>query len=326
MRLILSIILCLFTLLYAHEEAGSLSVILDFSYLKRNISDNEYLNLEVPEYLHPPAEDKEHSHAVKKNGFNLNYGEVAFLIPVEENIEMSGTFHLAEDTFEIEELYGLFKYKNFLSKIGKFRSETGILNKQHDHDWYFYELPVTYLSFFSVHGLNEKGIQGKFQNKYLNTGLEILNGDNEKSFGYGNASLYTAYIKPKYKNFSTGLSFIQGKNKEGKTISIYIFETLLNLKKFIIQGEYLERHKNTFQSGFYILGVYKPLKNLHIGYRYEYLKGNLYKHSIVANFYKRKNIRLRFQYNIDKTRYSNKSKKDIDEFIIEITLNNSFKF
>jgi len=129
MFIFLFILLCSFTFIYAHEERGKLNIILDVSYLKRNISDNDYLNSKIPEYIHPAVEDKEHIHAIRKNGFNLNYGEIAFLVPIEKNIDMSGTFHLAENTFEIEEFYGLLKNGNFLSKLGKFRSETGILNK-----------------------------------------------------------------------------------------------------------------------------------------------------------------------------------------------------
>ena len=326
MRHILLVLLCLFSFLYAHEDNTNIDLILDVSYLNRNITDREYLITEVPDYIHSAQEDSGHTHAIRKNGFNLNYGEVAFLVPVEENVEMSGTFHLAEDTFEIEEFYGLFEYENLISKVGKFRSETGILNKQHDHDWYFYELPIVYFSFFSVHGLNEKGIQGRFENRFINVGGEILNGDNENSFGYGNASLYTVFIKPKYKSFSSGFSFIYGKDKLENSVNIYILEALYKSERIILQTEYVERNNYKQQYGFYIFGIFKPIKNLDIGYRYEYLKENLSRHSLVANLYKGKNIRLRFQYNIDKTRYIREEKKTINEFIVELTLSKSFKF
>jgi len=105
-----------------------------------------------------------------------------------------------------------------------------------------------------------------------------------------------------------------------------MFEALLKLKKIILQGEYLGRHKNTYQSGFYISAILKLSKGLDFGYRYEYLKNGLFKHSIVANLYKGKNVRFRFQYNIDNTRYINENRKNINEFIIELTLDRSFNF
>ncbi len=325
MKKFLIILLCLFMSSYAHEDVN-LNLLLDISYLNRSLTDKEYFKTEVPNYIHSILEDNDHNHAVRKNGFNLNYGEIAFLFPLTERVELFGTFHLAEYTFEIEEFYGLYEDKNIFLKAGKFRSETGILNKQHDHDWYFYELPYVYLSFFSVHGLNEKGIQIKFQREFLNTGFEILNGEGENSFGYSNASLYTLFFKPNYKNLSIGTSYIQGKDVIGKTVKIYILESLLNFNKFLLQGEYIQRQKNETLYGYYVFGIFKVLKNLDTGYRYEYLKGNLFRHSFVFNYYYSQNIRFRVQYSIDKSRFIEIDRKNVKEFILELTFSKSFNF
>ncbi len=316
-------VLVFFTLSYAHEDSN-LDIILDFSYLYRNIEDKDYLKTEVPDYLHSYFDHYDHTHAIRKNGFNLNYGEIAFLVPVKKKIDLFGTLHLTEDTFEIEEFYGLYKNKDFIFKAGKFRSETGILNKQHDHEWYFYELPVVYLSFFSVHGLNEKGLQMRFSNRNINTGIELLNGNNNQSFGYGNASLYTIFFKSFFRNSSVGISYVHGKNTMKNNVKIYIFETILDLKRILFQGEYLLRDSDNILSGYYFFVIFKLSKTINIGYRYEYLDRNLFKHSFVANIYDNPYIQIRFQYNLDRTRFLEKEKLFLKEFVVEVLFRKTF--
>ncbi|MCU0822294.1 MAG: hypothetical protein MUC95_07470, partial [Spirochaetes bacterium] len=198
-----------------------ISFIMDFSAVYRDMQDEEYESLGIPEFIHAHGHGEEehgHSHAAMNahNGFNFNYGELALYSAVDPYFELSAVFHLTTESFEIEE--GFVNTTSlpagFQLKLGKFLSGFGRLNGQHAHYWDFADQPLVYKSFFGDHGLNEKGMQLSWTapfDSYLTLGGEALHGENASSFGYegfeNNAieknggkgpNVYTGFIKSSF--------------------------------------------------------------------------------------------------------------------------------
>ena len=74
----------------------------------------------------------------------------------------------------------------FQLKGGKFRSSIGRLNVQHPHVWDFADAPLVNRAFFGSDGLVEVGAQMNWLAPtpfYLLLGAELLQGENEASFG-----------------------------------------------------------------------------------------------------------------------------------------------
>lgn len=218
-----------------------ISLIFDGSYVNRNISDEKATHLEVPSIAHGIL--AEHSHGGEthstynaKNGFNLNYGELKISSNVDPVFTLDGVFHFSEHSSEIEELYFT---SNILGdglrlKGGKFMSNFGYLNEQHHHVWDFMDMPLAYEAFLGVHGINEKGVQLQYTMPltfYMMIGAELLQGENENSFGYESLNvggvkyatskkapaMSVAYIKSSYDIGDTtlfgGLSYAKGSSR-----------------------------------------------------------------------------------------------------------------
>jgi hypothetical protein len=120
--------------------------------------------------------------------FNLNYAEVAMESTVDTYLDMTGIFHLSENSFEIEEIYGESRGLpyNLGLKVGKFFSNFGRLNSQHHHVWNFADQPLINNALLGEHGINETGIALNWvapTDFYLNIGVELLKGANVNSFG-----------------------------------------------------------------------------------------------------------------------------------------------
>jgi len=220
-----------------------ISFIADFSYVNRNIRDETYKALEIPAFVHSHPEDNEGLTDLNKDrGFNLNYGELYIASPVDPYFDLVGVFHLSEDSFEIEETYINTKTLPFGLKIGKFYSSFGRLNQQHPHQWDFADQPLVYNAIFGADNLLEKGVQLNWVAPtpfYLQIGTELLQGENELSFGTkgfivntkkdGNGdninipdtqkpNLYTLFAKTSFDitdNLTTlfGLSYAEGKTR-----------------------------------------------------------------------------------------------------------------
>lgn len=167
-----------------------ISLITDFSYNDRSVETEKYEALEMPGLTHSEAEghDHGHDHGGSSEGFNLNYAELAIGASVDHRFDLFSTFHLSESAFEIEEAfiktrglgYGLD------AKIGKFLSGIGRINPHHSHTWSFDASPMVYEAFLGDHGLLEKGVQLTWvapTDTYLQVGVEMLQGENETSFG-----------------------------------------------------------------------------------------------------------------------------------------------
>ncbi|MCH9740419.1 MAG: hypothetical protein K0U38_06220, partial [Epsilonproteobacteria bacterium] len=166
-----------------------ISLIGDFSYVDRK-EDTAHLSMPGLTHTHGAGDSHGHDHAHlnENEGFNLNYAELAMQSTVDPHLDMTGIFHLSEDSFEIEELYANSRglpYGLGL-KVGKFFSNFGRLNSQHHHVWNFADQPLINNALLGEHGINEKGIALDWTAPtpfYLNLGLEILKGENEYSYG-----------------------------------------------------------------------------------------------------------------------------------------------
>jgi hypothetical protein len=165
-----------------------ISFILDATYLRRDIKDDDFDEYEVPGFLRSPNEVGIGDEMNSRNGFNLNYGELALTSTVDPYFDVTGIFHIRTDGLEMEE--GFFVTRNipfgFQIKGGKFLSGFGRINEQHAHYWNFASIPLVYKAFFGPEGLNEIGAQASWvapTDLYLMFGGEILQGENAASFG-----------------------------------------------------------------------------------------------------------------------------------------------
>ncbi len=251
-----------------------ISLILDTSYVGRNLKDETFKKLETPGLYHK-HDGENHGELNEKRGFNLNYAELYLYAPVDPYFDLYATIPFSEHGSEVEEAYAVTRGLPFSLqlKVGKFRSSFGRLNSQHPHLWDFANQPLVYKVFFGDDGLVEKGAQINWLAPtpfYLLLGVEALQGENEQSFGtegfeiggqrIGDTrepNLYVGFVKTSFDVGSlsvlTGLSYATGKTRiyhednafAGKT-KIYGLD--LTAKYFIdsyryvsFQGEYLWR-------------------------------------------------------------------------------------
>ncbi len=178
----------------SHESLiPEVSLTLDTSLVNRSLEDVELAHLEIPGIAHglmSAHAHNEHAHPVYNadNGFNLNYGELALYGIANPYFELKGIFHLSEHGLDIEEAYFATTSLPYNLKFrgGKFRSDFGLLNHQHRHNWDFSDMALIYLAFVGSHGINEIGAQLQWvipTSTYLMVGAEILQGENEQIFG-----------------------------------------------------------------------------------------------------------------------------------------------
>ena len=168
------------------------AVILDGSYVNRGQSNSDYSALGMPGFFHELGGSHEgHAHGGGyniNNGFNLNYGELVFSAAVDKYFDLFAVIHAGEEGAALEEAYANTRSLPFNTqlKFGKFLSGFGRLNGQHHHYWDFADQPLIYQGVFGSHGLLEKGVQATWlapTRNYLLFGAEVLQGDNEQSFG-----------------------------------------------------------------------------------------------------------------------------------------------
>jgi len=211
-----------------------ISLIMDASYVSRDVSDDKVAHLEVPGVAHGLLGSHSHggnTHTPNnaKNGFNLNYAELVLSSSVDPFFTMDGVFHFSEDSVEIEELYFTSTALGYGARVkgGKFNSNFGYLNEQHHHYWDFADMPLVYEAFLGMHGINETGLQLQWvapTDTYLMVGAEVLQGENTQMFGVDKIGDYTTqadapalfvgYIKTSFDIDDTtilgGLSYAQG--------------------------------------------------------------------------------------------------------------------
>jgi hypothetical protein len=198
---------------------------------------------------------------------------------VDPYFDLYAVISFSEDGTEVEEAYAVTRGLpfGFQFKVGKFRSSFGRLNAQHPHAWDFANQPLVYKVFLGDDGLVEKGVQLNWLAPtpfYLLFGAEVLQGENEQSFGtegfevgdvkVGDTkkpNLYVGFVKTSFDvgnlSFLTGLSFATGHSRvnhlyadhphafAGKT-KLYGFDLtakyMIDSYRYIsLQGEYLYR-------------------------------------------------------------------------------------
>ena len=159
-----------------------ISLILDCSYLHRNVSDEQNSEIFLPGFVQSSEQ------SLPREGFNLNYAEITFYSVVDPYFELFAVCHLSEEHFHLEEAYWLTKKfpAGFQLKAGKFLSSFGRINELHTHYWDFADRPLVHQAIFGDEGLNEIGARITWvapTEIYLLLGGEVLMGENEASFG-----------------------------------------------------------------------------------------------------------------------------------------------
>ena len=218
-----------------------ISLVMDASYVDRNVKDDEVGHLELPGVAHGLIGSHSHGsdeHATynAENGFNLNYAELVLSSSVDPFFTMDGVFHFSENGVHVEELFFTSNALGHGARVkgGKFNSSFGYLNEQHHHAWDFADMPLVYEAFLGMHGLNEKGAQIQWTAPtpfYLMAGFEVLQGENEQMFGHetiGHAedpiaegedapAMYIGYLKASQDLGNTtllgGISYAQGESR-----------------------------------------------------------------------------------------------------------------
>jgi hypothetical protein len=166
-----------------------ISLILDSSFVCRDLADAPFGSLFLPGFSHagPGARASELSEANLEQGFNLNYAELTLASVVDPYFDLFAVFHLSPEGFEIEEAYFATRRlpAGLQVKGGKFLSHFGRINGQHDHYWDFASAPLVQSAFFGGN-LGELGARLTWVaplDIFLQLGVELLQGDNEMSFG-----------------------------------------------------------------------------------------------------------------------------------------------
>jgi len=179
----------------------NISMIVDMSYAARNKDQDALAGLVIPGviedfYGQEAGDGHGHAHSAcsSDNGFNFNYAELVMSANVDPNFSLDTVFHFTEDGVSIEEAY--FTNTTALDGLrirgGKLLSEFGRLNQQHHHFWDFNDMPLIHQAFVGNEGLNEAGLQLQYTlpfEEYVMIGGEVLQGDNEKSFGNDSISI-----------------------------------------------------------------------------------------------------------------------------------------
>ncbi len=171
----------------------ALSLVVDASYVNRNIDDAEASHLALPGLAHGiigPSQEEGHGHTGynAKNGFNFNYAEIRLGYRPDHGLDFDGVLHISENSVEVETAYVTARLSDSLQlRGGKFYSQFGLHNAHHHHAWHFADAPLVNEAFFGLHGINDVGLQLQWNplgRKETLLGVELFQGDNEMSFGY----------------------------------------------------------------------------------------------------------------------------------------------
>lgn len=240
----------------------NISFILNTYAYGSNLSDTELTNRNIPGFTTQGID--------RRNGFNLDSGEIAIFAPVDPYFNLYATIPVTEDGAELEEAYFVTTSLPTGNQIkgGKFKSNFSRFNAQHSHVWDFVDQPLPYRAFFGFgdENLNEKGVQYTYVPQlpfYTIFGAELLQGDNEIMFGpdarsgphaytfFAKASLdlsdnATILFGPYAVTGSTNTSSVAPDSNFIGDSTLYGFEFLYKWRPskylgFKIQSEYLYR-------------------------------------------------------------------------------------
>ncbi|OIP53741.1 MAG: hypothetical protein AUK54_07965 [Helicobacteraceae bacterium CG2_30_36_10] len=332
-----------------------ISLIIDMSYVNTNVTNDDLDNNEPTSNYGDYGTFKEFN---TDNGFNLNYAELALHSNADQAFELDGVFHFNPEGVEVEEAYFTTKALayNLRAKGGKFKSDFGRLNNQHQHIWDFADAPLVYNSFLSPEGLNAPGAQLQWLVPtpwYMKLGFEMLQSGNGGTYGNDfdkkdGESLYIGYLKNSFDindaSVLLGLSYVNGTSNiiDEDGTSLYkgnseIYGADVSVKNYFDsysyinwQSEFLYRqmksddttlYADKEQSGYYTQLVYQVAENYKTGLRYEGFlkKSNGAKISVDASYKTSEFAQLRLQYSHDDAFKQNGNYKAINEIIFELT-------
>ncbi len=321
--------------LFAHEKHDSetgedifdqtdISAVLSMSALYRNVADNEYESLYVPGV---EALEKTYN---KNRGFNLNYLEISLHTLLNNGVDLDGVIHVSEDTIEIGEAYFYKRlFKRIWIKGGKFRSSFGYINKFHHHRLYFTDYPLIFRAIFGSEGLSEKGLALSYNNESIRLQTEILQGENETSFGYGDASLFVLSLKYRLgESLKTGLSWARGRNSLGEASQIYNYFVKLSHGFYDFTNnitlEYFKKNEPANLEGFYAQTVLKR-NGWGLGYKEEAILksgefNDLKARSFLLIYEMEEFARIALEYRVDDSLYLDGERKRVKEAILQINI------
>lgn len=211
------------------------SVVIDTFYYHEDSEEGfSHVKEEISGFGHAHGEgNDEHHHSEIENGFNLRHIELGLSAAVDPYFRAYTTLAFEDGATEIEEAVVQTTSLPFFLTLsgGKFFSGIGRINRQHSHDWDFFDQPLVYEMLFGPHGLQETGAQVTWLAPtpfYLLFGLEAFNGENEKMFQSIKAEelpsrdgprLWTGFLKVSPKlgarhDVQMGLSFAYGRHQE----------------------------------------------------------------------------------------------------------------
>src|ERR1051326_7262374 len=165
-----------------------IALILDLSGLTRDITNERYYSLSVPGFSYPFLNPIGSYGSNAHRGWDFNYGGKSLYSVVDPYFDLFAVIDLAPDAAGLEEAYFTTRKLPYGLKLkaGKFLASFGRVNEQHEHFWDYANRPLIASALFGEDGLNEIGAQVTWvppTSFFLTLGAEVLNGDNEQSFG-----------------------------------------------------------------------------------------------------------------------------------------------
>lgn len=329
-----------------------ISLIINSSVVSRNVKNSEFTNMEMPGFF--GVGDAELPFNANR-GFNLNYAEFGIHSTIDPYFDAFAIFHLHPSAFEIEEAYVNTRALPYGLKVkaGKFKSGFGRINAKHQHAWNFSQQPLINKALFGPDGINDAGVSLQWvapTDFYLMTGLEAMQGQNDRSFGdVEENNLYIGYLKSSVdigEDFSIlgGVNVAHGTNTDLKSTNIVgldltLREELGGYSSLTLQSEYIKRNKENNsstdkQAGYYSELIYRYDNNYAGGIRYEAINknetdlsaysgidvGNLERYSAMLEYKPFEFSRLRLEYSHDKSKVIAGERKNIDSLILELNI------
>ena len=139
---------------YYHEDSDE-----GMAHLKEEISGFGH--------SHGDGHDHGHDHGAVENGFNLRHIELGLSAEVDPYFRAWTTLAIDDGESEIEE--AVMQTTSLPGGLtlsgGKLLSGIGRINRQHSHNWDFYDQPLAYEMLLGSYYLQEKGIQATMRPK-----------------------------------------------------------------------------------------------------------------------------------------------------------------
>jgi hypothetical protein len=332
-----------------------IALILNGGYTSRNVGNIKYANASIPGFIDAGNMEVPFN---AKDGFNLNYAEVAMSSTVDPYLDASAIFHIHGDgAVEIEEAYFVTRALDygFRFKAGKFKSAFGRVNEKHHHAWNFEDQELINNALFGPDGIGGEGAQLQWVAPtplYLMAGFELFNGNPNQGFSAKeSASTAVGYLKTSTDvgdaTLLAGLSYAQGKSEvqnPDDSFSNYgqtrVYGADLTLEypledygQLIWQNEWMQRNKDVEtltqkQSGYYSELLYKINENWATGVRYDDIYQNHTGDEITSiDHLHRSSVKLEykpFEFSRFRLQYNQDHSKTIDDqakTIHEVMLN-----